>query len=73
MLKELLVRHIGKVIGTSFGMLLGFIYLFFGLLQTMVFALLVGAGYSLGKKYDRKEEVKDVLDRLWSKKDFGRW
>ncbi|GAB7386831.1 hypothetical protein BSNK01_06670 [Bacillaceae bacterium] len=64
-------EHLGKVLGTSFGLMLGFVFLFFGFFKTLIFFALVLLGYYFGKKKDRKENLRDVLEKILPGKFFG--
>lgn len=64
MLWELLLQHKGKVLGVAAGLFFGFLYLLVGFWDTLVVILLVTAGYYIGRKYDQKEDLRDILDRI---------
>lgn len=58
------ITHKGMIIGTSLGILLGFIYLFFGFLQMLVFLLIVAICAFIGKQFDNSEFVASS-QRFW--------
>lgn len=62
--QQLWERHRGTTAGVIGGVLLGFIYLFFGLWKLLIFALIVYTGYYIGKKVDRNEPVFPV-EHAW--------
>lgn len=69
---ELWSTHRGKLIGTLTGLFLGFIYLFAGFWDMLVFAAILSIGYWLGKKSDDRESVSEMIYhiiRRWN----GRW
>lgn len=64
MMMELLWEHKGKLLGILAGFLFGLIYLFVGFWNTLVFLVFIGAGYYIGSKLDRKEDLREILDRI---------
>jgi uncharacterized membrane protein len=64
MWNELWEQHRGKVIGVAAGVFLGFIYLFFGFWDMLIFAFIVLVGYYVGNKLDRKESFV-LLEDIW--------
>jgi hypothetical protein len=62
MWNELWRRHTGAAVGIAGGIFLGFIYLFNGLWDMLVFALIVFAGYYFGRKTDRQEKWMSLSD-----------
>lgn len=60
--------HKGALLGTAFGLLLGFVYLAVGLWDMLVFAAIVFLGYHIGKKQDNREDLRDVLARILPEK-----
>ncbi|MFC0214208.1 DUF2273 domain-containing protein [Paenibacillus chartarius] len=64
MWSELWERHRGKTIGAGAGIVLGFIYLFFGFWDMLIFAFISFVGYYIGKKVDNREEL-FPLQELW--------
>ncbi|TVY11503.1 DUF2273 domain-containing protein [Paenibacillus cremeus] len=53
--QQLWEGHRGKTVCTISGAVLGIIYLFFGLWNMLIFALIVYTGYYIGKRIDRGE------------------
>jgi uncharacterized membrane protein len=53
-------RLFGALVGVFFGIL----YLFFGLIKTIVFTIFVALGYFIGKMMDEREDWRDVIDRI---------
>jgi uncharacterized membrane protein len=62
--KELWEHHRGKTIGAASGVFFGFIYLFFGFWDMLIFAFIAFVGYYIGKKVDNKEEILPIQE-LW--------
>jgi|HigsolmetaAR203D_1030402.scaffolds.fasta_scaffold00658_4 uncharacterized membrane protein len=60
MWRELWNDHKGKCIGVAMGLLFGFVYLFFGFWDMVMFALLVLIGFAIGRKVDRAELKEDA-------------
>ncbi|MBO8170365.1 MAG: DUF2273 domain-containing protein [Bacillaceae bacterium] len=61
---KLMEQHAGKFLGLVAGIVLGVVYLAFGFLDTVVFFVIVATAVYLGNKYDKKEDLADVLDRI---------
>lgn len=59
MWKEMWQNHRGKLIGAASGVFLGFIYLFFGFWDMLIFAFIAFIGYYVGSKLDRGEPAFD--------------
>jgi uncharacterized membrane protein len=54
----------GRIIGGSVGFILGCVFLLFGFWKTMIFALIVAVGYTLGKIKDDIGNLKSVLQQI---------
>lgn len=65
MWNELWERHSGKLLGIAGGIFLGFIYLFAGFWDMLIFAFIVYIGYHIGRKLDRKESLLEDVEQLW--------
>jgi uncharacterized membrane protein len=64
MWNELWESHRGKVIGVAAGVFFGFIYLFFGFWDMLIFGFIVLLGFYIGSKLDRKESFV-MLEDIW--------
>ena len=64
MFLKLFEEHPGKFVGIGIGLLVGFIYLFVGFWKTLIFIGFVALGLYLGKKFDNREDIRDVLEQL---------
>ncbi|OAS22946.1 DUF2273 domain-containing protein [Paenibacillus oryzisoli] len=64
MWNELWEFHRGKVIGVTAGIFFGFIYLFFGFWDMLIFGFIVLVGFYVGNKLDRKESFV-MLEDIW--------
>lgn len=64
MWNELWESHRGKVIGVAAGIFFGFIYLFFGFWDMLIFGFIVLVGFYIGNKWDRKESFV-MLEDIW--------
>ncbi|MBL0388134.1 DUF2273 domain-containing protein [Tumebacillus sp. ITR2] len=53
-----------RFLGLAVGFVFGLLYLIFGFLQTIAFALFLVIGYFVGKMFDDREDWRDVLDRI---------
>lgn len=70
MWNELWEHHRGKLIGAIAGVFLGFLYLFFGFWDTLIFAFILVLGYYIGNKVDKKEDIvpyQDIMNYLSQK------
>lgn len=65
---DTLMPYVGRIIGVAGGLFFGFLFLLVGFWKTLFFAMLVFLGYYLGRKKDRKEELRDVLTRIFPDK-----
>jgi uncharacterized membrane protein len=54
----------GKVLGVAAGLFFGLLYLIVGFWDTLVIIVLVATGYYIGRKFDQKEDLRDILDRI---------
>jgi uncharacterized membrane protein len=57
MWNDLWVNHKGKTAGAIGGIFFGIIYLFFGLWDMLVFALIAGIGFYIGNRKDQGEDL----------------
>lgn len=55
-----------KTVGLLVGLVMGILYLFVGFWKVIVFGFFVGAGYAIGRLLERREDWRDVIDRVWS-------
>lgn len=61
---EILNEHKGKTIGVAAGLFFGIIYLLVGFWDTIVFIVFVSTGLYFGKKFDNREDLLEILDRI---------
>ncbi|WP_027417570.1 DUF2273 domain-containing protein [Aneurinibacillus terranovensis] len=54
----------GKALGVTAGFIFGLLFLLVGFFKTIIFAVFVAAGFYLGSKFDNKEDLGEVLDRI---------
>ncbi len=66
MWKQIWEQYKGTSIGVLSGIFFGFIYLFFGLWDMLIFVFLVFIGYYVGKKADQRET-------LWNGENLWHW
>lgn len=59
-----LKKNKGKVIGTSFGLLSGIVFLLFGFWKMFWFVLFIGIGFLIGYQVDRETDLKELLDSI---------
>lgn len=54
----------GRLLGSVFGLFIGAMFLIFGFLQTIFLLICISAGFFIGNKIDKKEDLLEWLDRL---------
>ncbi len=64
-LSELLIKHRGKTIGITLGLIASILFVSFGFWKTIFIAICIGLGYLLGKSIDDDKDMD-----LWLKKLF---
>ena len=60
---DLIFKQI-KALGSIFGLFIGVMFLILGFLQTIFLLICITAGFFLGNKLDKKEDLMEWLDRL---------
>lgn len=61
-LEMLWLNYRGRLIGTLAGLGFGIVYLIVGFWKTILFALIVGIGYFVGKEWDGRKDLRQVLE-----------
>lgn len=67
LLKELvqeLMPHKGKIFGSIFGLILGWLIIRYGVIRGLFVTLCVGIGFYLGNRYDARGDITDLIDRF---------
>ncbi len=54
----------GRLLGSVFGLFIGAMFLILGFLQTLFLLICISAGFFIGNKIDKKEDLLEWLDRL---------
>ena len=54
----------GCLLGSVFGLFIGAMFLILGFLQTIFLLICISAGFFIGNKIDKKEDLLEWLDRL---------
>lgn len=54
----------GRLLGSVFGLFIGAMFLILGVLQTIFLLICISAGFFIGNKIDKKEDLLEWLDRL---------
>ena len=54
----------GRLLGSMFGLFIGAMFLLLGFLQTIFLLICISAGFFIGNKIDKKEDLLEWLDRL---------
>ncbi len=63
--QEFMVNNLGKLIGITLGLLLGWMIIEYGLFKTLFVIILVVVGYLLGKQADDGESLSSFINRLF--------
>lgn len=63
--QQFLAENLGKILGVTLGLLLGWMIIEYGLFKTLFVIVLVALGYLFGKKADDGEGPGDFLRRLF--------
>ena len=63
-LNDLLRVYRGRLLGSVFGLFIGAMFLILGFLQTIFLLICISAGFFIGNKIDKKEDLLEWLDRL---------
>ena len=63
-----IIKHRGKVIGMSIGLVLGLMVINMGFWQTLFVTFCLAVGYAIGKRVDDNESLKEVIDRIVKEK-----
>lgn len=64
MFMKLLEEHPGTFIGLIVGIFVGLLFLTVGFWKTLIFSSIVGIGFYIGKKYDNREDLKEILEKV---------
>jgi len=64
MFRQLLTEHPGKMMGALGGLILSLLYIWLGFIDTLVVLVFVSTGFYLGRKFDNRESLIDILDRI---------
>ena len=66
-------QHVGKIIGTSIGLLFGLLVLIFGFWRVLLLGLFIACGLFVGHIFDSNPDIKDRIigffDRLFRRND----
>lgn len=54
----------GRLLGSVFGLFIGAMFLILGFFQTIFLLICISAGFFIGNKIDKKEDLLEWLDRL---------
>lgn len=54
----------GRLLGSVFGLFIGAMFLILGFLQTIFLLICISAGFFIGNKIDKKEDLLEWLDKL---------
>ncbi|MFZ5925228.1 MAG: DUF2273 domain-containing protein [Bacillota bacterium] len=62
-------EHPGKVLGSIFGFIVGWVMILFSPIAGFYLAACVAAGYLIGRHLDSRRSIKDVLENLFPPQD----
>lgn len=66
-MKEFLRKYLGRVLGSSAGLLVAVLFLTLGFFRTLLIVICVAAGFFLGMFRDSKEEFLEFVERILPK------
>lgn len=65
--QDFLAKNLGKLIGITLGLLLGWMIIEYGLIKTVFVIILVAIGFILGKQADDGEKLSSFIDRIFKR------
>lgn len=65
--QEFLTDNLGKLIGITLGLLLGWMIIEYGLFKTFFVIILIVLGYFLGKQADDGESIGSFINRIFKR------
>lgn len=64
-LREVMAKHRGKLVGAAAGFFIAFLIISLGFLKSLLVVFCVVAGYLVGRRLDSThEDIVDILDRI---------
>lgn len=63
-LADIWKNYRGRLLCSLFGLFVGIMFLWLGFFRALFLIICIGAGFFLGNKLDRKEDLLEWLDRL---------
>lgn len=63
-IKETLLNHRWKIIGSISGFFISMLIIFMGLFKSLFIIFCVLIGYYIGRRIDNNENLSDVLDKI---------
>ncbi len=70
MFQKYLEEHPGKLVGLILGILVGIIFLLVGFWKTVIFIGFISIGLYIGKKFDNREDFRDIIEKILPDKFF---
>lgn len=64
LLREWILMHRGKILGTLAGLIISLSVIFWGILKTLFIVICVVLGYLAGKQLDDQVDIRSMLLRL---------
>ena len=59
--------NLAKLIGITLGLILGWMIIEYGILQTFFVLFLIGIGYFVGKQADDGDKLSSLVDRIFKR------
>lgn len=63
--QRFLANNLGKLLGVTLGLLLGWMIIEYGFFRTLFVIVLIALGYFFGKKADDGEDLRGLLRRIF--------
>jgi len=63
--RDFLAHNLGKLIGVTLGLVLGWMIIEYGLIKTLFVVILISIGYIFGKQLDDGGSLSSIIDRIF--------
>ena len=65
--QDFLANNLGKLIGVTVGLILGWMIIEYGILETLFVVILIIVGYIIGKQMDEGDGLSSFVDRIFKR------
>ena len=65
--QDFLANNLGKLIGVTVGLILGWMIIEYGILETLFVVILIIVGYIIGKQMDEGDSLSSFVDRIFKR------